>query len=80
MGRYPCLVQKVVGVSGDVAATPSGIGSMSIISSRIEESLVTQTLAPESAIEVAGVGHWGETPTTVMGCVWWEAVWCISGW
>jgi len=62
-------VQSVVGVSGDVAATPNGIGSMSMISMRMEGLLVTHTLAPVSAMEVAGVGGGGVIPTTVMGCV-----------
>ena len=42
--------------------------------------LVTQTLAPESAIDVAVVGGGVDMPTIVIGWVWWEAVWWISGW
>ncbi len=50
-------MQNIVGAPGDVAATPRGMGSMSIMPIKIEGLLVTQTLAPESTTEVAGAGH-----------------------
>ncbi len=54
IGRYPCFVQRRDGggeASGVCKATPSGIGGMSSISTKIVGSGVMHTFAPESAIE-----------------------------
>jgi len=58
----------------DFTATPSGRVSMLTISIRMDGLFVTQTFAPESAIDVAEGGREGVKPITVMGWVWCDAV------
>ena len=74
------MVQNVDVVGVEVVATPNGIGSISMTSIKMDGSLVTQTFAPESAIDVADRGGGDDKPTTVIGCVLYDAVWWISGW
>ena len=68
-------MQKDVLMSDDLMATLSGTGVMSTMSMRMDALLVMHTLAPVSAMEVAGCVGEDVIPTTVMGWVRWEPVW-----